>query len=124
MIPTPSAGKLRSSLRFERQGAVTNVGGVAISDWSSPTEIVASRRAFVDPRKGSEEVIAGRMAGKTDYTIWVRFDPKLASITNAVRAVNNRTGEIYNLGQPIDPNNSRQWLLIQATSGGNANGEG
>jgi hypothetical protein len=61
------------------------------------------------------------MAGKTSYDIWIRSDSASRTLTNADRAVNNRTGEVYLLGQPIDPTGRRQWLLIQAVSGGNAN---
>ena len=123
-MQTPSAGKLRASLRFERQGAVTNVGGVVSGGWSSPTVLIQSARAHVDPLRGGEAVIAGRLQGHSVYSIWVRFTPTTQTITNGDRAVNTRTGEIYNLAQPIDPDGKRQWLLIQANSAGNANGEG
>lgn len=119
----PNAGKLKASLRFERQGTVTNVGGVVSGGWTSPTTL-ATVRAFVDPRKGSESVVAGRMSGNATYTIWVRQSAATRGLTNGDRAVNTRTGEIYNIGMPIDPYNNRQWLLIDAISNGNANGEG
>lgn len=122
-MQTPSPGKMKSSLRFERQGAVTNVGGVVSGGWSSPT-LIATTQAFVEPRKGAEGVIAGRMAGNAQYNIWIHSSEATRTLTNADRAVNTRTGEIYNLGIPIDPDNKRQWLLIDAVSDGNANGEG
>jgi hypothetical protein len=120
-LQTPSAGELRENLRFERLPPAVNVGGVVEAEWSGATMTIATTRAKVTPTRGGAEVIAGRMAGKTSYDIWIRSDSASRTLTNADRAVNNRTGEVYLLGQPIDPTGRRQWLLIQAVSGGNAN---
>lgn len=117
----PLAGELRANLRFERRTPGAKVGGVRASSWGT---LIDQRRARVDPKFGGEEVIAARVAGKAGYTIWVRSDSVTRTLTHADRAVNNRTGEIYNLGQPVDPDGKRMWLMIDATSAGNADGEG
>lgn len=122
MMP-PHAGQLKHKLRFERRDAGTNVGGVVKAGWS-PIDGLASVSASVEPTRGGEEIIAGRMASKVAYDIWVRSSATLRQLLASDRAVNTRTGEIYNLAPAIDTTSRRQWLFFQATSGGNANGQG
>lgn len=125
-MQTPSAGKLMHRLRFERRGSPgTNVGGVIRGDWAAIGG-AENRAASVEPTFGgdTEANIAGRMTGKVRYDIWVRSDAVLRSLKASDRAVNVRTNEIYSLGMPVDPDNSRKWLLIQAVSAGNADAQG
>lgn len=111
----PSAGELRHNLRFERKTPGSNIGGVKTTGWEV---LVDTRRAKVAPTRGGADVVAGRLAGKVVYDIWISNDGATRELTVADRAVDNRTGEIYALGSPIDPNQRRQWLLIQAVSNG------
>ena len=120
-ITPPNPGDLKANLRFERRSGTKSAGGVINPTWGS---LIAKIRAKVAPTLGGEAVIAGRQAGKAQYDIWVRSCIATRGLTNGDRAINTRTNEIYNLGQPIDPTGDRMWLLIQATSAGNANGEG
>lgn len=114
----PHTGALRDSIRFERIPAQANVGGVTRGDWSNPAVVIAKRSASIQPTRGGAEVIAGRQSGKVSYDIWVRSDSQTRTILLTDRAVNNLTGEIYELSPPLDPNGRRQWLLFQATSSG------
>ena len=120
----PDPGTFRASIRIERLAAQSNVGGVTKTSWTSPTVLASAKRAKIEPKYGGEEVIAGRMSGRSKYTIWLLQDDVLRTVTNADRIVNNRTGEIYNIGTPVDPDNSRYMFMIDATSIGNAGGEG
>lgn len=117
----PDASELRTPLRFERRGAGTNVGGVVSADWEE-LDGLERIRCKATPTLGGEEVIAGRMAAKVQYDIWIRSGRDSRGIMQHDRAVNCETGEIYNLGQPIDPfqdtAKARRWLLIQAVSNG------
>ena len=127
-METPKPGDLRYSLRFERRVDGDNIGGVVKYAWEA-IEGLDSIRAKVmprlTPRQGNEEVIAGRIAGKVQYNIEIRSSQATRCLSNSDRAVNNRTGEIYNLGQGIDPYTpQRQWLLIDATSAGDGRAEG
>jgi len=120
-MQAPKAGQLKVLLRFDQLVTGPNIGGVIDQAWTS---FIASCRASVEPTRGGEEIIAGRMSGKVSYDIWVRSSIATRGLTNAHRAVNLRTGEIYNIAQPIDPNSKREWLFIQAVSSGNALGIG
>lgn len=124
----PQPSQLSFSLRFERRAKVANVGGVATGAWGVILG-AEMRRALVAPtalssRSANEEVIAGRMSGRVQYDIWMFSDRVVRTLVSTDRAVNIRTGEIYNLGQPIDLEGKRRWLLVQAVSGGNAEGTG
>ena len=120
-IMPPKRGELRANLRFERRSGTRAPGGVINPVWE---ELLFRVRAKVSPTMGGEAIIAGRIAGKAQYDIWVPFCRDTSALNNGDRAVNTRTEEIYNLGQPIDPMGDRTWLLIQATSVGNAEGQG
>ncbi len=119
----PHAGKLKHRLRFERRDGGSNVGGVVKYGWT-PIDGLVSVSASVEPTRGGEETIAGRMASKVSYDIWARSSAALRGLLATDRAVNARTGEIYNLAPAIDPPGRRQWLFFQAVSAGNANGQG
>lgn len=120
-ITLPNPSELRANLRFERRSGERAPGGVINPTWN---DLISPKRAKVAPTMGGEAVIAGRQAGKAQYDIWLRSCTETRGLNNGDRAVNTRTGEIYNLGQPIDPTGSRDWLLIQAVSAGNADGQG
>ncbi len=120
----PKPGELRHALRFERRINGGNVGGVVKYDWEA-LDGLDDIRAKVTPRLGGDEVIAGRVAGKVQYNVEIRSSQATRCLKNTDRAINTRTGEVYNLGQPIDPYKiQRRWLLIDATSPGDARGEG
>jgi hypothetical protein len=111
----PHTGELRNSVRFDRAVEGENVGGVTRTTW---TQLIDQRAVKLDPTRGGDEVIAGRLEGKSSYDLWVRSDSSTRGLQVGDRAVDRKTGLIYALGEPIDPNNRRQWLLIQATSNG------
>lgn len=123
----PSAGRMKYRLRFERRGTGSGVAGnirgpYAVLDGSPVNGFSAS----VEPTstRNGADVLAGRMSGKVQYDIWVRSCALLRGLRQGDRAVNIRTGEVYTLGQPIDPTGRRQWLFFQSVSAGNANGQG
>ena len=111
----PHSGELRNRVRFDREAVSGNVGGVEQSAWAS---LIDCRSVKLDPTRGGDEVIAGRLEGKASYSLWVRSDSATRGLKVGDRAVDLNTGLIYALGEPIDPTNRRQWLLIQATTNG------
>lgn len=109
----PPAEQFRQALTFQRRAAATNVGGVVQGDW----EKIHACRAAVIPVTGGEDIIAGRMAGQARYSIWIRTCLDAKTIDAACRAVDDRTGQVYNLGMPIDPEQAGRHLLIDAKAG-------
>ena len=109
----PHTGELRARLRFDRSSLGANVGGVVLGVWAP---FIKMRSAKLEPTRGGIEVTSERLDGKAIYDLWVRSDSQTRLLKPGDRAVDLRTDVIYALGQPIDPNDRRQWLLIQATT--------
>lgn len=123
----PETGDLVYQLRFERAQPATNRGGVVKSGWATISGLEtrwADVQLLMLRSSAGEEILNGRMTGHVRYTIWIRNDAESRTLRSGDRAVNINTGEIYNIGQPSDPYNTREWLMIDAQSAGNAEGQG
>ncbi len=126
----PHAGELRRRLRFERLVAQAPVGGYPQGAWApiictatppaSPAAAAAAatRWGKVEPTRGGEATVAGRIQGEAAYDLWVRHDSLTSSLTSADRAVDAATGELFALKWVADPDGRRRWILAQAESGG------
>lgn len=82
-------------------------------------EFLPARHAKITPRRGGEEVQAGRLAGIASFDIWLRYDSASAKIAvgdmivdcvNEARRFNVRFAECIDDGR-------KRWLLVQATEG-------
>ncbi|KTR07375.1 hypothetical protein NS365_04580 [Aureimonas ureilytica] len=67
--------------------------------------------------KGSETVIASRLAGRQPVVIRVRRTAQTRDIKTDWRATDTRTGQVYNV-RAIVPSADRAFLDITAESGG------
>lgn len=89
-----SAGDLRSKVAFQRRKELvtdqekSNRLGNALGEW----ETVFECRARLQPRLGSEEVVAARLQGKQPYILTVRSSKASRTITPAWRAYDARAG--------------------------------
>ncbi len=113
-----SAGSLRELVRIERRaGAVDGFGNVT-GDWAT---LVDEIPAAIEPAKGAEEVIAGKLSGLTPTIVTVRWQANLAEgadrITTADRLVNARSGIPFDI-RAIEADPKRQWITITAEAGG------
>ena len=107
------AGKLREKIRAEQRGQVSDGGGGYVDSWTTykagiPAQIVAVG--------GREQVLERRMAGVVDYEIVVRHSSNTSGITEAMRIVDERSGQIYNIGPPRTDQRKRM-VFIPATIG-------
>ncbi|WP_064692002.1 head-tail adaptor protein [Rhizobium aegyptiacum] len=108
------AGDLREVIEFqtrteEDDGFGNVVTGPFATVWSGPARIQILR--------GTETVMAGRLDGKQTVAITMRWQPEFATLTSAAwRAVNGRTGTIYNI-RSIEPDERRAFVNILVESG-------
>lgn len=116
----PTAGKLLDRVRFEREGDGENDGGVIRTAWTPVGGDAdrATRSAKLEPTRGGEATVSGRIQGSAVYDLWVIFDSLTSTISAGDRVVNARSGDIYAIGWVDDPDRRRRWLLLQVTSAG------
>lgn len=107
--PTAAAGQLRWRIRFERTGLDAN--GDPLGEFAH-YYTCAARLQFVH---GGETMLADRLEGKQPVVITVRACEAVAGITTADRAVDERTGVVYDIGG-IEPDLKRVWVDILAVS--------
>lgn len=89
-----SACELRSKVIFQRQKEIvtdtqkSDRFGNALGEW----ETVFECRARLQPRLGSEEVVASRLQGKQPYILTVRSSQLARDVTPAWRVYDARAG--------------------------------
>jgi head-tail adaptor len=90
-----AAGRLRERLSFQKRTEVDDGFGNVVS---GPFETQFTVSARVQPRMGSEPIIAQRLQGVQPVTITVRSSSDTRQITSAWRAVDARdASRIYNI---------------------------
>lgn len=108
-----AAGELQHRLRFERRRPLDDGHGNKEGGW----RIEFEHYAGLKPLRGSETVIAQRLAGIQPVIIKVRQDSRTREITTGWRAV-DRFNNTYNIRSIADMEQRRQYFEIMAESGG------
>lgn len=107
------AGALNHRVTFQRRIETDDGAGNVESDWV--TQFDEPCRLVV--RNGSEAVIAARLTGVQPFSMTVRYSARTAAITPAWRAVNARTGEVYNIATVANVDERGAWLEMLVTAG-------
>lgn len=109
------AGDLKHRLRFERRAETPDDGyGNREGNWQTQFEVWAG----IKPLRGSETVIASRLAGIQPVIITVRMSSQTKQIAAHWRAV-GRDGKVYNIkGEGADTEQRRRYLDVMADTGG------
>lgn len=114
-MKTPTAGRLRHKVRFERQGRVSgSATGNTLGEWGV---MMSPRSAELLPLRGGEIVTGDRNAGQSFFQCWVRADRETTGIRPDDRFVDVTSGEdgrIFNITFAEIMDAQRHWLLIQA----------
>ncbi|RVI95672.1 head-tail adaptor protein [Sinorhizobium medicae] len=84
------------------------VAGPFATVWSAPARIHILR--------GTEAVMAGRLAGKQTIAITIRWQPEVATLDTTWRAVNGRTGDEYNI-RSIEPDERKAFVNLLVEKG-------
>lgn len=108
---------MRERVRFQRRRPAVDVFGNVEGEWAT----LAERAAKIQPAKGSETVIAGKLEGRVPVEITVRWDYTLGNGATALvpddRVVDVRSGEIYNIRAIENRDMRRRYLTITAEGG-------
>lgn len=97
------------SKRIETDDGLGNVESDWVDQFNEPTRL--------RPKLGSEPVIAARQAGVQPLLLVVRSSARTRSVTPAWRAVNARTGAIYNIRTVANPDERNTWLEMLVQEG-------
>lgn len=111
-----TAGELRERVRFERRGEGADDGyGNVSQPW---TLIAGPMAAGLDPKSGDEPFDQQRLQGDQVFEIRVRWSNATRAVITNDRAVNVRTGDVYDIKSITNPDQKRRYLLMTAIRGG------
>ncbi|QIX20769.1 head-tail adaptor protein [Agrobacterium pusense] len=107
------AGSLSERIGFEAEvEGDDGYGGVTLG-WSE----VFVEPARLEPRVGSEPVIASRLQGLQPYSMTIRSNERTRTITSAWRARNKRTGALYAIKSAVNIDERNQWIELLVVQG-------
>lgn len=106
------AGRLNERIHLERPKAHQNGRGGVEKGWDR----VFTTSAGFTRLRGGEQVIGARLAGVQPTVIKVRYSRKSAEITPEWRAIDARTGEVFNIRTVVRARD-RSWIEMTAESG-------
>lgn len=103
----------RSRVAFERREQMDDGAGNMVGDWVEQFQCAAN----LEPKFGTESVMAGRLTGVSTFVLTVRYSPQSKRVTTDWRARNVRTGVLYNIRAITDAMETHQWLEMLVQSG-------
>ncbi len=107
------AGSLSERICFETEvEGDDGYGGVVVGFAEQFVE-----PARLEPRFGSEPVIASRLQGLQPYTMTVRSNERTRAITPAWRARNKRSGVVYAIKAAVNIDERNQWIELLVVQG-------
>jgi len=108
-------GKLRERITLQRNMAQPDWSGhPAPPDWRDQFTVWAGIRFL----RGSESVLAARLSARQPAIMTIRTSSQARSILPSDRAVNARTGEIFNIREvPREARDSRAFLEVLIEAG-------
>ncbi|OOO25613.1 head-tail adaptor protein [Agrobacterium sp. YIC 4121] len=107
------AGSLSERIAFEAEvEGDDGYGGVVVGFAEQFVE-----PARLEPRAGSETVIANRLQGLQPFTMTVRSNERTRTITPAWRARNKRSGVVYAIKAAVNIDERNQWIELLVVQG-------
>lgn len=107
------AGELDRRLSFERRVEVDDGYGNTSGDWELQFTVAANRKWL----RGGETVLAARLESRQPVILTIRNSAQARAITADWRAVDTRSGAVYNLRENPKEGESRAYLEMLAESG-------
>lgn len=111
----PTAGELRGLYSFQRKTDVDDGFGTVVPGAGPFAEVFKSAGAMT-PMRGSEAVVAGRLAGIQPYVLRIRSNADARLVTTDWRVVDVRTSRVYQIQSPTsdaDMKNAYLDMLVQ-----------
>lgn len=106
--------ELRERVAFEKRSAVDDGSGNS----ESGAYVEQFRcAAQIEPMKGTERVLAARLAGISPVTITIRYSKQASLIGTSWRITNTRTGVRFNIRSDVNADQHKRFITIVAESG-------
>lgn len=113
------AGSLRGLVHCQELGNVDDGYGNTNDGWLTKATVAAG---FM-PLRGTETVMAARLAGKQPYVVTIRSSDQTRAMTPAWRLVDARAGlkedgkpkRVFDISAISDPDGKGAWLEVLAT---------
>jgi head-tail adaptor len=109
------AGRLDRRFQFQVRVNVDDGHGNTVADWF-PQFTVAGNRKYI-LRGAGEAVIAARLTAKTLATVIVRRSLATQQITADWRAIDTRSGEVFNIREQPQESDDRGYLSFLCETG-------
>lgn len=106
------AGSRSERVTFQKREEVDDGYGGSYGAWVDQFD----EPARLQPRLGSEPVIASRLQGIQPFTLTVRSSTRTREVTPAWRVVNARSGATYNIKaitNPDERNSDLEMLVVE-----------
>lgn len=113
----PRAGDLRDRISVERRGTTSDGMGGIVPSWE-PVGALTGLSARIEAMRGGETVKAMRLAGENPADITIRWSTAAATITNADRVRDDRTGATFAVKWTGNLDNERKFLVLACQAGG------
>lgn len=113
MARRSGSGSLSERLTFQKREEVDDNFGGSYGAWVDQFD----EPARLQPRLGSEPVIAARLTGIQPFTLTVRSSTRARAVTPAWQVVNARSGTTYNIKAIANPDERGQYLEMLVVEG-------
>ena len=114
MVKRSGAGALTERVHFQRRDEQDDgYGNPVAGDWTTQF----TEPARLQPKLGSEPVLAARLTGVQPFLLVVRSSARTRGVTPAWRAVNARTGAEYNIRTVANVDERNAWLEMLVQEG-------
>lgn len=115
----PGSGEMTERIRFERRCEVPDdgTGNVEADTWTPFATVWAKVLPLPVSALAAERVLAGRLTGTALYTIVVGYSGMTKDITAADRAVDIRSGTVYNVRSAVDIDGRKAFLTLDVERG-------
>ncbi|RVQ49516.1 head-tail adaptor protein [Sinorhizobium medicae] len=107
------SGDLREVIEMQTRELIDDGAG---NEQAGPWETVWSAPARIHILRGTEAVMAGRLAGKQTIAITIRWQPEVATLDTTWRAINGRTGDEFNI-RSIEPDERKAFVNLLVEKG-------
>lgn len=112
-----SAGELRERVAFEEPSSLETDEGIVAGPWTERFQ----RWARLQPLRGTEPIIAQRLAGVQPVVVSIRSDLSTRTVTSAWRVRHLRDNDMYNI-RAVTPDESLEYIDLLCETGVAVNG--
>ena len=107
------AGSLRERVRVEARTRQPDGEGGEIEGWAV---VISARPARIITKSGSETLLGERLSGRLLKEVHMRASSDTSGITSDMRAVDDRTGEVFNI-RTVHRDERARMVVLSCASG-------